>query len=432
MRLIIISASSRYLVESAIRAGIRVQAFDFFADWDLKKLGNLRFGEGYRVRKVQGFQQAADQSVKSALDTHFDGTILGGGIENLPKIVQAISFQTILIGTQPNALSRLHDVNSPSSVSVCVTKSAVEYPSARFPRCKPSLCRLDQPDRWLRKKLGGAGGQHVRVGDVLDLGGAAEPGCFFQERVHGRQVSAIYLVKHRDERRDCELLGLTRQLVGEQKLGAQPFAYCGSIGPISVASKVLRSIECIGQGLSTEFEIDGVFGIDFIVGLDDSEIWPVDINPRIPSSAEVVELGLQESADELSGGWAVSIVGRHVQACTGWRTDGPAPHPTIRPESGFQSDCDSRPMFGKAVVFCQNPQGVDIGNDQFESIRDLHGGDLVGRNLKVRWVADIPNAGQRIEAGQPVVTLLVRGESENGVYDSLVGFAKEFRDLIGC
>ena len=428
MRLIILSASSRYLAESAIRAGIDVQAIDFFSDWDLRQLSVRDGNAGNLCREMRDFQDG----FKLVEFAGWDGIILGGGAENFPDLFDAVESKAKLIGTQPDALRRLSDSNSPVSISTCLKRLPITAPVASFPNCKSSLCEFDQPNRWLRKKLSGAGGHHVREASARDLGEAAKPGWIFQERVDGKLISAVFLVSPGEEVGDCNLLAATRQLVGEREFGAHRFAYCGSVGPIALDEDLTSKISQIGQALSGEFQIQGVFGVDFIVANNGSRIWPIDINPRIPASAEVVELALQAVSGSVLNDCSGSVVGLHVQACTDWGSDCPALDSFGESSKRIAGEDVETKMFGKVVVFCQNPNGVEIGNEQFERIRNLHGGDLEVRHRQSRWVADVPSVGQRIEFGHPVATLFARGKLEGEVYETLIKFARDFRSLIGC
>ena len=122
----------------------------------------------------------------------------------------------------------------------------------------------------------------------------SEP-VYFQRFIEGPSFSAIYAaVEGR-----AELLGVTRQLVGTT---GSPFAYRGSIGPISLSSRPTGMLSELGWVLASSFPLIGLFGVDFI--LRDDDIWPVEVNPRYTASVEVLELALGRSllAEHLAPG----------------------------------------------------------------------------------------------------------------------------------
>jgi len=62
---------------------------------------------------------------------------------------------------------------------------------------------------------------------------------------------------------DAQLLGVTRQIIGEP--GFEPTAFSsGSIGPWPVSAAVLATLTRLGSVLSEQFELAGLFGVDFM------------------------------------------------------------------------------------------------------------------------------------------------------------------------
>ncbi len=83
------------------------------------------------------------------------------------------------------------------------------------------------------------------------------------------------------------LIGIVRQLVGERWLGSRNFQYAGSVGPWPVSDGTRATLARIGNVLAEEFDLIGLFGVDFI--LDDEEVWTLEVNPRYTASVEIVE-----------------------------------------------------------------------------------------------------------------------------------------------
>ena len=65
--------------------------------------------------------------------------------------------------------------------------------------------------------------------------------------------------------RDTEVVGLTRQLVGQPEVHAPPFAWCGTITPVDLPSVAREIIRQIAQVLARGTGLCGLFGCDFLV-----------------------------------------------------------------------------------------------------------------------------------------------------------------------
>src|SRR5207244_13398430 len=131
-------------------------------------------------------------------------------------------------------------------------------------------------DRWLAKPLSGSGGRGIRFAPAR----RAHTPTYFQEFIEGESRSAIF--------RDGELLGVTRQLVGEPWLHAPRFGYCGSIGPIASSLSELDAWRKLGEFLMSWAGLRRIFGIDAI--MRDGVPWLIEVNPRYTASVELIEL----------------------------------------------------------------------------------------------------------------------------------------------
>src|SRR5206468_9397103 len=120
---------------------------------------------------------------------------------------------------------------------------------------------------------------------------------YFQKRIAGGSFSALFIASQGE----ASLIGVTRQLTGTPGL---PFAYRGSIGPVSISEGLKARLDEMGRVLVSEFALVGLFGVDYI--LRDGEAWPVEVNPRYTASVEVLELSLRRS-----------LMAEHLRACDG-------------------------------------------------------------------------------------------------------------------
>jgi predicted ATP-grasp superfamily ATP-dependent carboligase len=189
-------------------------------------------------------------------------------------------------------------------------------------------------------------------------------------------------------------LGVTQQLVGESWLHAAPCHYCGSIGPLALDRHTLKHFQRLGTALAG-LHLLGLFGVDCI--LRKGVPWPVEVNPRYTASAEVLE---------------------HVAA-----TPLLALHRRVFDASAPQLPPASAPLpgiLGKAILFARRALTFPANGPWTATLR--RPGDL----WEVPAFADIPHAGEHIEAGRPVLTFFARAGS---VRDCLAQLRQSAADL---
>ena len=168
----------------------------------------------------------------------------------------------------------------------------------------------------------------------------------------------------------AEFLGATRQLTGERWLHAKPFAYCGSIGPLKLSAPFRTALNELGQTLARGCMLRGLFGVDCIVR-NDVPI-PVEVNPRYTASVEVLEHA------------GISAFSMHRRIF----------------EAGEELvSLPQRPgVHGKAIFFAREALIFPSNGPWLVSLKKpFDPGELLA-------FADLPHAGERIEAGQPVLT----------------------------
>jgi predicted ATP-grasp superfamily ATP-dependent carboligase len=227
----------------------------------------------------------------------------------------------------------------------------------------PALAEKPGAGRWLVKPRGGAGGIGIHRYE-----GSLPRGCYLQEFVPGLSFSAVYV----GLAGSCQLLGVTRQLVGEPFVHAPTFRYCGSIGPVKLDDASEKKIKDLGNILVLRAGLHGLFGVDGI--WNEGGFWPVELNPRYTASIEVLEyatgirtLALQRHAFE--GGTLPSF------------------------------DRRERPVIvGKAILYTRAdvciPEQVPVA----------------GSSETIPAFADLPYPGDSIEAGRPVLSLFATGQ----------------------
>lgn len=355
---LIIGASVRAAAASARRAGYGVVAADLFGDTDLIEVAEFHPISEYPA----GFREIVRGCSLPVLYT--------GGLENAPELLDEV--QT-LWGNRGRALRIARDPFQWTPLLNEVGRTArVE---------RPEWVR-EEPFSWLRKPLAGAGGGGIRP--------ATEPtgdtASFLQERVDGPAVSAVFLTSAEA----CELLGVSRQLIGLRGLNAGPFAYCGSIGPIRLPSATGQQLDRIGNVLSRGIGLRGLVGVDGVMSADD--FVPVEINPRYTASVEVLE-----NAQD------VSLLRRHMSVFAG--------QPLLTAETP-----DSPCAVVKLILYA--PEEL-----RFPDARSI------GRQGSA-WLADIPQVGTLIPRGAPVCSVLARAGSFVEAIRAAVGLAGELNGLV--
>lgn len=347
----IVGASARAAAFSALRAGLTPVACDLFGDEDLRAAARFVPLEG---PYPSGFEAAlADLEPAPLMYT--------GGLENHPDVIERLAERRPLWG---NGGSALRGARDPFLVFAALARTGASPPEVR-----PASSPPRDPAGWLRKPFRGAGGRGITTAEDRVRGA---PGTwYYQRRAPGESHSSLHLAR----RDGCDVLGVTRQIVGERWLHAPPFAWCGNIGPALIPGRVLDVIRDVGCAAARAFSLRGLFGIDFL--LDGSTVHPVDLNPRYPASTEILEHALEFSA---------LLLHRRVFEDEGFTHAPGAP--------------SSARLLGKAVVYA--PRDVVLADD----LLALYPPDPTAFPV----LADLPHRGRRIAAGRPLLTVFARSE----------------------
>ena len=280
----------------------------------------------------------------------------------------------------------LRAVRDPSRVTDILSRRGIPSPAVR--RARDGLPR---DGTWLAKPLSSCGGRGIEP--LTTENDRDWPSCYFQERIPGPSFSALFI----GERSGARLIGVTRQLIGT---AGSPFAYRGSIGPVSIAANLAAKLHELGDALASEFALAGWFGVDYI--LHDDNPWPVEINPRYSASLEIHELASRRP-----------LLDDHRRACNGNDVVGARP---------ARADLPQSLAIGKVVVYAsRNLTFPDIALEEY-TLDDL---------FAVRSIADIPWPGSRIERGQPVMTLLASGENPAACRSRLIELERKWMSRLG-
>jgi predicted ATP-grasp superfamily ATP-dependent carboligase len=373
--LAIVGASTRSAAASAVRAGFQPLAADLFADADLRRIAT--------VTRISPYPEGFVDWMRTVEPPAWMYT---GALENHPELIDQLAWIAPLWGNAGDVLAR---VRSPWELSNTLANADL-----RFPEIRESDSGLPGDGSWLWKTYTGASGSGVRAwNEPRGANDEGKSGCF-QKRIDG-VPSAVAFVADGDR---AQLLGVTRQLIGESWLESQDFQYAGSIGPWPISQAVSETLQRLGDILVAEFELIGLFGVDFILHGD--EVWTLEVNPRYTASIEIVE--------RFTG---TSAIAAHVTACGG--------------QLRKTQQATQQPAFaacGKAILFA--PRRRVIGTQFAEQ--------SLAEATRTPWpsIADVSTAGSVVEAGRPILTIFADGASCEEVEQKLRTKAAEIYDQL--
>jgi len=361
--LTILGTSVRAAAVSARKAGFSTYAIDHFADRDLAAAC-----PAIRVESIRGFPAALGAAPAGPW-------MYTGGLENHPRLVEQLMRARPLLGNDGHVLRHARRIEVLAEASYA---AACCFPSAKF--------RASANEQWLVKRRQSGGGLGIRFLKPGERGPKSRR-FYVQQFIPGESASAVFVAAGGQ----TSLIGATRQLVGRDFGLADEFVYCGSTGPLLLTEFEATKLQKLGNLLAERCQLQGLFNIDFIrtaSAPSASQLWPIELNPRYSASVEVLELAT-----------AANFIDLHVRACTG----GSLPERALATNERF---------FGKAIVYAQVDSVVPSMLDEIMKEWNQPG--------QQPGIADLPQVGERLFAGQPVVTVFASGSSmlevDEGLY----------------
>jgi predicted ATP-grasp superfamily ATP-dependent carboligase len=362
---VIAGISTRALAASAARAGYGVTAVDAFGDMDLRRTAEVV------AKRRDERAQFTPMSASIAADEAPGGlACYTSNFENYPAAVDRLARGRTLLGNPASVLTRVRD---PLLLMHTLAQLGFEIPKTR----SSAPPERNAPGSWLLKPRRSGGGHGTRVWRRNQPFPRTH---YLQQRLAGVPGSILLAANGHQ----AVLLGVSRQLVGDARLGAGGFRYCGSLlGPPASLfpdqSKLTEVAEGLASALAREFMIRGLNGIDFIA--TGGVPRPIEVNPRYSASMELLERAE-----------ALSLFQIHEQACSGAL-------PTVR--------IASERVHGKAIVFARKTVVM---------------GDTRGW-LDDPTLADIPHPREKIRRGHPICTVFATDRDADSCYERLVSRA---------
>ena len=344
---LIAAVSGRALARAATDAGCTPLVADFFADRDTEPIA-------HRVCKVpggiaRGFQRAALEAALETLAANAPspllGLIYGSGFEDRPQLLGQIAERWRLLGNDAATVARIND---PVHFFRALEQLAIAHPKTR--REPPP-----KPDGWVAKRLGGAGGSHIRPAvtwtDRADL--------YYQELVSGRSISALFAASGGE----TIVLGFSEQWTAPAP--GKPWRYGGASQPADISRAATERITGIVSRVAADFQLMGLNAADFVLQGDDPLL--LEINPRPGATLDIF------------ASTSTPLLAIHLDAVR---------HGAVPSHVPVYDDATA-----SAIVFA--PETLTIPTEM----------------VWPSWAADLPTIGQRIDKERPICTLLARAGS---------------------
>ena len=384
-QLLVLGASGRSTAEMAAREGLRPWVADRFRDWDL-----ARWCPGVQVKPYPAALIPLSEQFPQA------PWLYTGAMENRPRLLEQLARRRPLAGNPPKVLAQ---VRNPWWLAQVLRQAGLPAPEV-YPRGETPL----QDGRWLLKPLGSAGGWGVKHWEPHTSARYDPARHYFQRRVQGEAASVLFL----SGQEECRLLACHGQWCGRAWAGARGFVYCGSWGPLLVDPPLARQLEHLSATLTRAAGLRGLWGADGV--LTPEGFVPVEINPRVPASAEVLHLAR-----------GVPLVRWHLAAC-GFSTVGVEWPPRLSPRQSSPG-----PLVAKAVLYargnCRMPPALP------QRLLALGKTSIPGLPPQVQVACrDVPRPGSVFRAAEPVLSLLVAtpGNNSEPELESLVARAAQW------
>lgn len=331
MDLAVIASSARPLVASAARAGFAALSLDLSADLDTC----AHSARCVRVhRKGDGFD--GDDLIKALSTLAPAGlpVVLGAGLDDDPALMARIAARNPILGNAPQTLRVLKDPEA--MAALC---GHLDIPTPRFSVAAGSFGAAPV----LEKKIGGAGGGHIRR-HPPGHAGAPAAGHFLQEEVAGTIYSLLLIAGGGRS----TIIGVARQWhAGEAD---RPYRYGGSVGPVHLPEAHAAEIRDAAARLAAAAGLVGLVSLDVVAGEAGWHL--VEVHPRPGVLLDIFDV------DPLP-----PLMGLHIAACGGRMPDGlPAPseihastviyadRPLLVPQARWPEHTADRPAAGTAIA----------------------------------------------------------------------------------
>ncbi len=346
--ILIAAFSGRALAQSARRAGYVPLVVDAFGDMDTRAAAFLHACLPSAIRN--GFDAkplfAALDGLVDCAPSPLAGIVLGSGFEDRPKLIESLGSRYGVLGSKADVVRKVKD---PVEFFSLLKQLGIAHPETL-------LAPPDNPQGWLAKRIGGAGGAHIR--ELQNLSQPSEK-HYFQRRIDGTPMSVFAVAS-----KGGVALELSRQWTAPST--RKPFRYGGAV--ITDYGDTLAEQKMVSAAATLIELLDpvGLVSFDFLV--DGDTPYLLEVNPRPGATLDIF--------DDAAG----NLFRAHVEAGLGH-------------ELWQQRDLPAAQSRASAILYAD--QGP------------LTAGEMDWPD----WTADRPHPGTLIPEGQPVATVFAEGAS---------------------
>jgi predicted ATP-grasp superfamily ATP-dependent carboligase len=352
----------------------------------------MELAESYSLRRDFKADYSPEALWQFSRGLSFEAVAYTSNLENHPEILAEFSKAGILIGNNPETVSRVR--NWPCLFER-LRQAGFLVPDTIFER---KSLKTDSGGRWLQKPVLSGGGHRIHFCDpwnVFPDEGRTDDNAspfMIQQYISGRSCSAAFATNGEGS----VVLGISEQLIGMSAFGAADFRYCGNLVPLPemldpIAAKgILGKVRCMADWLTREYGLVGVNGIDFI--LKDGQLYLTEVNPRYAASMEIIETAYQ-----------LPIFQIHIESVLHSRL----------PKFDLETAMNTGKFYGKSYLFADKE--VTIPNTE---------------SWRQRGIRDVPQSGEYIRKGMPVCTVRRKDSTRTDTLAAMMRQAAEIRDEI--
>jgi predicted ATP-grasp superfamily ATP-dependent carboligase len=264
---VVAAISGRALATAARRAGYRPLVADLFCDSDTVALSERTMQLSGDLHHGIDAERAVAALKELAAGERPVAVVCGSGFERKPDLVDEIARHFVLAGNSGETIRRIKD---PHVLATYCAQLGIPHPEVR-PDLPPD------PDNWLVKAAGGAGGSHIQRAN----GAAPRAGLYYQRFVHGTSISALFV----GDGRQARVVGYSRQWAAPAP--AVPYRYGGAVRLVRFDRRQAAMIGDWLCGLTQRAGLVGLCSADFI--RSGSSLQLVEINPRPGATLDIFD-----------------------------------------------------------------------------------------------------------------------------------------------
>jgi len=378
-RIMVIGLDASGLARSAVRTGYSVCAVDYFGDLDLKSLClhsesiiQQRVGESSGTIETcyspRGLLNIARRVVSECRPQFM---LLASGLDDSGNVLEELNELTPILGNPPEAMKRVRDKKIFFDE---LDRLDIPHPRTAFTtdreEAEAAAARIGFPV--VLKPWSTSGGERIEfvknrrdLMESFDRLRSSSTRVLVQRYVLGKHASVSVISTSRRARS----LAVTEQILGDQRLFQQHvFGWCGNVVPVSMRQDVVEACMRIAERVCLHFGLVGSNGVDLVIA-PGGRPHAIEVNPRFQGTLECVETALR-----------VNVVKMHVDACLHRKLPTEIPQPTA--------------FCTRLIVYA--PERGPTPNLARED-----------------WLRDVPLPGSLVEKGEPVCSVLARGETRS-------------------